>query len=59
MRTKKTQEELDQEMEDYWGTLNTTTATPAPATNGGIEATQLNAPAPAANADEDIDMNIE
>lgn len=60
-RSKKTQEELDQEMEVYWGT---STSAPAaapeaePATNGGVEPAQTNAPA-AANADDDIDMNIE
>ncbi|CDM36058.1 Nucleotide-binding, alpha-beta plait [Penicillium roqueforti FM164] len=53
-RPRKTQEELDQEMEDYWGSAN----------NGGGEAAapaqdapQQTAPAPSAPAaDDDIDM---
>jgi THO complex subunit 4 len=55
-RPRKTQEELDQEMDDYWGTTNTATTgaaetvVTAPATT-----TEPAAPAPAAN-DDDIDM---
>ncbi|PGH12284.1 hypothetical protein AJ79_04350 [Helicocarpus griseus UAMH5409] len=53
-RPRKTQEELDQEMEDYWGT--TTTAEPNTANgNGNGNATAAADPAPPA-ADNDIDM---
>ncbi|KAF3480084.1 RNA binding domain-containing protein [Arthroderma uncinatum] len=65
-RTKKTQEELDQEMEDYWGKANTgaEAATGADAGTTTAAATDANqaaqpsqpAPAPAAGAEEDIDM---
>jgi THO complex subunit 4 len=53
-RPKKTQEELDAEMDDYWSTTNTNgnanDATLAP------PATEAPAPAPATAADDDIDM---
>ncbi|KAG5304989.1 RNA binding domain-containing protein [Histoplasma capsulatum G186AR] len=51
-RPKKTQEELDQEMEDYWGT------TAAPNGNGsGTAAITSSSAAPASAAlDDDIDM---
>ncbi|KAI9374248.1 hypothetical protein BJX61DRAFT_325697 [Aspergillus egyptiacus] len=60
-RPKKTQEELDQEMEDYWGSTNADTG----ATAGGQEAATEQAAPPAAAAapvaappagDDDIDM---
>jgi THO complex subunit 4 len=45
-RPRKTQEELDKEMEDYWGaTTEPTTETPA-----------ASAPVATAQADDDIDM---
>jgi THO complex subunit 4 len=53
-RPRKTQEELDAEMEDYWGTANPAggdTAVPA-----GKVSSQSAAPAAAAVADDDIDM---
>lgn len=54
-RPKKTQEELDQEMDDYWGSTNTT----APATEAvaapAAETAAVES-APAAAADDDIDM---
>lgn len=52
-RPRKTQEELDQEMEDYWGGANNGGETTAPAQ----DAPQQTAPAPSAPAaDDDIDM---
>ncbi|KAL1957746.1 hypothetical protein VTO42DRAFT_5589 [Malbranchea cinnamomea] len=56
-RPKKTQEELDQEMEDYWGSASAAPATAA-ASNGAAETVQTNVSA-ASNIDDDIDMNIE
>ena len=61
-RTRKTQEELDQEMEDYWGQKNTAEAEVA--TNGAANASNQVAQeaaidqtaAPAVGGDEDIDM---
>lgn len=58
-RPKKTQEELDQEMEDYWGTANAGTAGTGSAADAS--AADQTAPAPAAAtgpplADDDIDM---
>ncbi|KAJ0427004.1 hypothetical protein BJY00DRAFT_6395 [Aspergillus carlsbadensis] len=59
-RPKKTQEELDQEMEDYWGT-----STAGAGAAGGDVAVEQGAPTPAATAtpvaaapaaDDDIDM---
>ncbi|OAL73394.1 RNA binding domain-containing protein [Trichophyton violaceum] len=58
-RTKKTQEELDQEMEDYWGKANADTAGGAnnnAAENQPAAAQPAAQPAPAAGAEEDIDM---
>ncbi|KAM5437282.1 hypothetical protein McanMca71_001107 [Microsporum canis] len=55
-RTKKTQEELDQEMEDYWGKAN---AGADAATGAGADANQTaqpSKPAPATGGEEDIDM---
>ncbi|KAK2761143.1 hypothetical protein FQN54_001664 [Arachnomyces sp. PD_36] len=57
-RPKKTQEELDQEMDDYWATTNTpngngdNNATAAPAATSAPTLT----PAPPAAGDDDIDM---
>ena len=54
-RPRKTQEELDAEMEDYWGTANTAggnAAVPAGPNTGS----QTAVPAAAAVADDDIDM---
>jgi THO complex subunit 4 len=53
-RPKKTQEELDQEMDDYWGTTNTTTETVTAAAAPAAETVAVES-APAA-ADDDIDM---
>jgi THO complex subunit 4 len=51
-RPRKTQEELDAEMEDYWG--NARGADSAVSTNGATAATST---APATTAgDDDIDM---
>ena len=50
-RPRKTQEELDAEMEDYWGAA----ATEQP--NAAAPAVAV--PTAAAPADDDIDMNIE
>ncbi|EGD93204.1 RNA binding domain-containing protein [Trichophyton tonsurans CBS 112818] len=58
-RTKKTQEELDQEMEDYWGKANADTAggaTNNTAENQPAAAQPAAQPAPAAGGEEDIDM---
>lgn len=52
-RPRKTQEELDQEMEDYWGGANNGGEAAAPAQ----DTPQQTAPAPSAPvADDDIDM---
>jgi len=53
-RPRKTQEELDQEMEDYWGGAGGNNDEAAPAGN----APQQAAPAPSAPAaaDDDVDM---
>ncbi|CAG8201508.1 unnamed protein product [Penicillium nalgiovense] len=52
-RPRKTQEELDQEMEDYWGGANNGGEATAPAQ----DVPQQTAPAPSASAaDDDIDM---
>ncbi|CAP98912.1 Pc22g16240 [Penicillium rubens Wisconsin 54-1255] len=52
-RPRKTQEELDQEMEDYWGGANNGGEATAPAQ----DVPQQTAPAPSAPAaDDDIDM---
>jgi THO complex subunit 4 len=52
-RPRKTQEELDQEMEDYWGGANANGDEAAPAAS----APQQAAPAPSAPvADDDVDM---
>ncbi|CAG8899702.1 unnamed protein product [Penicillium egyptiacum] len=52
-RPRKTQEELDQEMEDYWGGANNGGEAAAPAQ----DVPQQTAPAPSAPAaDDDIDM---
>lgn len=63
-RPRKTQEELDQEMEDYWGgnegTTETAAAQPEQAVAQSVPAETAAAPAPAAAApaiaDDDIDM---
>ncbi|KAK2850610.1 hypothetical protein FQN49_005499 [Arthroderma sp. PD_2] len=55
-RTKKTQEELDQEMEDYWGKANTGAEAAAGATVDANQAAQPSQPAPAVGGEEDIDM---
>jgi len=48
-RPRKTQEELDAEMEDYWGNAHAAEASAAPAVTTA-------APTAAAVADDDIDM---
>jgi THO complex subunit 4 len=58
-RPKKTQEELDREMEDYWGTANA--GTTGTETSAAAPAADQTAPASAAatglaHADDDIDM---
>ena len=54
-RPRKTQEELDQEMEDYWGSR----AEESGPLNGNVKGKVEEPPAPAAAVeDEDIDMII-
>lgn len=57
-RPRKTQEELDQEMEDYWGGANTATEEASvPAQDAPQQTAPAPAPAAAAPAaDDDIDM---
>lgn len=56
-RPRKTQEELDQEMDDYWGTANPTTDdTPAAQEANADEAPQVAPPTAAAAGDDDVDM---
>ena len=53
-RPRKTQEELDAEMEDYWSTANTAGGdTAAPAGNDSLQSA---VPARATVTDDDIDM---
>ena len=51
-RPRKTQEELDKEMDDYWGSK----ANGAAVANEEPKTVEANAPAPAVAEDEDIDM---
>ena len=51
-RPRKTQEELDKEMEDYWGSK----ADGAVVANGQAKAGVADAPPAAVVEDEDIDM---
>ena len=53
-RPRKTQEELDAEMEDYWGTANT--ARGDAAAPAGHDSSRTDVPAAATVADDDIDM---
>ncbi|KAE8161720.1 alpha-actinin, sarcomeric [Aspergillus tamarii] len=54
-RPKKTQEELDQEMDDYWGTANTGAGT-ADKETVPDEPQQIAPPTTAAAGDDDVDM---
>jgi THO complex subunit 4 len=51
-RPRKTQEELDAEMEDYWGSAAAAAAT----TNGAVTAAAKPAVYVSATGDDDIDM---
>ncbi|KAL8907316.1 MAG: hypothetical protein Q9207_001493 [Kuettlingeria erythrocarpa] len=57
-RPKKTQEELDQEMEDYWGSA-AGGQDAASAVNAGVQDRLVGIAASAIGGDEDVDMGIE